>query len=154
MNTYERETIGNIILMRNIIFQNPDDKKSELDHSWKEGRPCIIIYSDEEFDYFLPIKSNITDSKFEYHYIPINEKNILYKSIKMFRKNNINKLFKKETKGYINLETIYKTPISWHDEIGKITFKKYKSIIQRLKEYYKVKELNKLFEEAKKIKGR
>lgn len=154
MNTYERETIGNIILMRNIVFQNPDDKKNELDHSWKEGRPCIIIYSDEEYDYFLPIKSNITDPKYEYHYIPISEKNLLYKNIKLFRKNNINKLSQKETKGYINLETIYKTPISWHDEIGKVKLKTYKTIINRLKEYHKNKNLEVVFKEATIIKGR
>ena len=63
MNTYEKEAIGNIILMRNIVFTNSTNKPQEIDHSWKRGRPCLIIYSDDEYDYFLTIKSSISDTK-------------------------------------------------------------------------------------------
>lgn len=154
MNTYEKEAIGNIVLVRNIVFKNAEDKKQVLDHSWKGGRPCIIIYSDKNYDYFLPIKSNITDSKYQVHYVPLSEDNLLYKNINMHRKDHKNKFSQIETKGYVNLETIYKIPISGHDEIGKIEFKTYKTIISKLLEYYKKEDLNKLFEEAKIIKGR
>lgn len=154
MDTYERDTIGSIILMKNIVFQNANNKKNELDHSWQKGRPCIIIYSDEEYDYFLPITSNISNPKFYYHYVPLSDDNLLYKDMNLSRKYNINKLYQRKTEGYINLETIYRTPISWHDEIGKVNFNQYKFLIQRLREYYKGKNLNELFEEAKIIKGR
>jgi len=154
MNTYERESIGNIILMKNIVFPNHEGNKHEIDHSWKNGRPCIIIYSDENYDYFLPIKSTITDIKYLYHYIPLSENNLLYKELNRFGKYNKKKYSKIETKGYINIETIYKTPISWHDEIGKVKFKTYKTIIDRLKEYHKKKDLNAVFKEATIIKGR
>ena len=57
-------------------------------------------------------------------------------------------------KYYIDFETIYKTPVSWHEGIGKISFEKYKEIIKKIKEYYKIEDLNTLFKEAKAIKGR
>ena len=57
MNTYEREAIGNIILIKNIIFKNTANKKKEVDHAWKFGRPCLVIYSDEQYDYILTITS-------------------------------------------------------------------------------------------------
>lgn len=154
MNTYEKEAIGKIILMRNIVFNNSKASKYEIDHSWRNGRPCLIIYSDDEYDYFLTMKSSISDTKYEKHYVPLDESNLLYKDINRFDKNNLKKLSKIIVKGYINFETIYKTPISWHDEIGKISFKKYKEVIDKIKEYYKTEDLNTLFKEAKTIKGR
>ena len=128
MNTYENEAIGNIILMRNIIFTNSEENKHEIDHSWKKGRPCIIIYSDENYDYFLPIKSHITDSKYKEHYISLSENDLLYKDVNRFGKFNRRKFSNIIVQGYINLETIYKTPICWHDGIGKVTYEKYVEI--------------------------
>ena len=84
----------------------------------------------------------------------LDESNILYKDVNRFGKNNLKKLSKIIVKGYINFETIYKTPISWHDEIGKISFEKYKEVIDKIKAYYKIEDINTLFKESKTIKGR
>ena len=69
MNKYENETIGNIILMKNIVFTNERKNTHEIDHSWRTGRPCLIIYSDNEYDYFLTMKSSITNTKFQKYYV-------------------------------------------------------------------------------------
>ena len=59
MKRYEREAIGDIVIIKNIIFKNKvKEGKKETDHSWEQGRPCIIIYNDDEYDYFLTMKSN------------------------------------------------------------------------------------------------
>jgi hypothetical protein len=42
-------------------------------------------------------------------------------------------LFGKSIKGYVNLENIYKIPISGHDKIGKVTFETYKNIFKAMK---------------------
>ena len=75
MNAYEKGVIGNIIIMKNIVFTNSINVKKthEIDHSWRTGRPCLIIYSDDEYDYFLTIKSHITDTKYQNHYASLNE---------------------------------------------------------------------------------
>ena len=39
----------------------------------------------------------------------------------------------KSIKGYVNLENIYKIPISGHDKIGKVTFETYKNIFKAMK---------------------
>ena len=154
MNAYENGVIGNIILMKNIVFTNNINikKTHEIDHSWRTGRPCLIIYSDDEYDYFLPIKSYITDIKYQNHYASLNESNLLYKDINKLSKYNFKKNSNRVVKGYINFETIYKTPVSWHEGIGKISFEKYKEIIDEIKEYYKLEDLNTVFKEAKTIK--
>lgn len=154
MNTYEKEAIGNIILMKNIIFPNFQGSKHEIDHSWKKGRPCIIIYSDEDYDYFLPLKSCISDPKYKNHYIPLSEDDLLYKDVIRFGKHNNKKYFKINTKGFVNLETIYKTPISWHDEIGKVKYEKYIEIINGIKIYLKNSDLERILNSATIIKGR
>ena len=154
MNAYEKGVIGNIIIMKNIVFTNSINIKKtyEIDHSWRTGRPCLIIYSDDEYDYFLPIKSYITDIKYQNHYASLNESNLLYKDINKLSKYNFKKNSNRVVKGYINFETIYKTPVSWHEGIGKISFEKYKEIIDEIKEYYKLEDLNTVFKEAKTIK--
>ena len=154
MNTYEREAIGNIIIMRNIVFQNNINGRKEIDHAWKSGRPCVIIYSDDKYDYFLTLKSNITHSQQESHYFPLNENNFLYRNISRYGKYNIKDMRKRKTKGEVNLESIYKAPISGHDEIGKITFETYKQIIDKLKDYHKMENLDEIITKAKISKGR
>ena len=154
MNTYEKEVIGNIIVMKNIVFPNSQGSKHEIDHSWEKGRPCIIIYSDENYDYFLPLKSHITDTKYIEHYVPLSEDELLYKDVNRFGQYNSKKYSKITVKGFVNLETIYKTPISWHDEIGKINYEKYIEIINALKKYINDKDLETILNSATIIKGR
>ena len=53
MESYENSIVGNIVLVRNLVFYNNANRKYELDHAYKTGRPCLVIYSDDEYDYFL-----------------------------------------------------------------------------------------------------
>ena len=48
MNSYEREAIGDIVIIKGLVFENTAIGKKEPDHAWKDGRPCMIIYSDSE----------------------------------------------------------------------------------------------------------
>lgn len=148
MAAYTRETIGNIVIIRNIIFKNTHINKDEVDHAWQNGRPCIIIYSDEEYDYFLAIKSSSTEGRNPEQYIPIAEEDLLYKN-----KSTSKQIQLKTIKGNINLENIYKMPIHGHNEIGKVTFSAYRNIINRLIEYYKKEDLGTVFKNAKIIHG-
>lgn len=151
MNTYEREAIGNIIIIRNLIFQNTVKGQKEIDHAWKMGRPCIIIHSDNEYDYILALKTNVTDEKFENHHFLLSKKNLLscrHGNYNTKKKNN------REIHGAVNLQNIYKIPISGHNIVEKITFETYKAIIAKLKEYHKIEDLNTILENAQSARGR
>ena len=154
MNTYEREPIGNIIIIKNLIFPNTVTNKKEIDHAWRNGRPCIIIHSDNDYDYILALKTNITDEKFGYHYFPLRKSNFLHQNISRYSNYNIKKRNNIETHGTINLQNIYKIPISGHDITAKITFETYKAIITKLKEYHQKENLNEIITNAQHIGGR
>ena len=143
MNTYEREAIGNIVIVRNIIFENTISNKQEIDHVWNSGRPCIIIYSDEEYDYFLTMTSNTEIIEaFKEHHFKINKKSL------------ISQTSDKLTKGAIKLETVYKMPICGHRQLSKVKFQTYKEIINKLKEYHQNQDLDEILLNAKNVKGR
>lgn len=150
MNKYEQDTIGKVILIRNIVFFNPDTKSKNLDHVWKKGRPCIIIYSDDEYDYFLPIKSNIKE-KFDHQYFMLSEKDLLNKDIHRYSKSRTN--YNHSLTGSINLETIYKIPISGHDEVSKVSWETFKNIIEKLKEYHQSNNLEEIINRAEIMRG-
>lgn len=154
MNTYEREIIGNIVIVKNIIFKNIVINKNELDHSYKYGRPCIIIYSDEEYDYLLTLTSQNKGN--QSNYLKLEEEDLLPITFHRFYKEDVRKkqLHKMTLKGYINLENIYKMPISGHDEVGKVTFESFKNIISKLKKYHQKDSLEEIIANAKNIRGR
>lgn len=156
MSKYENEQIGKIVIIKNIIFQNNIRNKKEADHAWNVGRPCIIIYSDNEYDYILPLKKKIKDEKYDYHHFLLDDAKFLNQQITRIGKNNYNvkKANERTTEGAINLEKIYKIPISWHVETAKITFETYKELIEKLKEYHKVEDLNAILENAQSVRGR
>lgn len=54
MVVYENDYIGKIVYIKNIVFAKEENK---LDHAYNTGRHCLLIYSDEEYDYFLAISS-------------------------------------------------------------------------------------------------
>ena len=116
-NTYQQELIGSIVLIKNIIFK--DGTKPQFDHAWCLGRPCLIIYSDNEFDYFLTISSNKKKLKSSSKW-SISKRDLLYGNIH----------------GDIGLYTIYKMPIAGHEIVSKLSFKAYKKIIEALKVYH------------------
>jgi len=142
MNTYEREAIGNIIIIKNIIFENNIVNKKEPDHAWKNGRPCIIIYSDNEYDYVLTLKSGNTKKQFSNQYIEIKEEDLIHRKEKEI------------TKGKINLQTIYRIPISGHNKANKVTFEKYKIIINAIKKYHKNENIDEIIKNSNSIRGR
>lgn len=128
MNSYEREVIGDIVIVRGIVFENTTNGKKEPDHAWKDGRPCMIIYSDSELDYLLTLTS--VDREGSKQHFKINDENILYEEDFKYRYNRKERI-EKSIKGYVNLENIYKIPISGHDKIGKVTFETYKIFLKQ-----------------------
>lgn len=130
MNSYEREAIGDIVIIKGLVFENTVIGKKEPDHAWKDGRPCMIIYSDSELDYLLTLTS--VDREGSKQHFKINDENILYEEDFKYRYNRKERI-EKSIKGYVNLENIYKIHISGHDKIGKVTFETYKNIFKAMK---------------------
>lgn len=130
MNSYEREAIEDIVIIKGLVFENTVIGKKEPDHAWKDGRPCMIIYSDSELDYLLTLTS--VDREGSKQHFKINDENILYEEDFKYRYNRKDRI-NKSIKGYVNLENIYKMPISGHDKIGKVTFETYKDVFKAIK---------------------
>ena len=149
MNIYEREAIGDIIVVKDIVFENNADGKKMPDHAWKDGRPCLIIYSDNNFDYLLTITS--VDKGKSTHHFKINNENILYEEDFKYRYNRKDRT-EKSIKGYINLESIYKIPISGHDKLGKVTFEMYKDVLNALKIQHQNKNIKEILDRATAIR--
>lgn len=154
MNTYEREAIGNIVLIKNIIFENSSNKKKEIDHAWKFGRPCLIIYSDEQYDYILTITSTPKKIKYNCEHFALQIKHLIPKQVSRYSNHNFNRSKNKNIEGSITLDTIYKIPISGHEQLGKITFETYKTIINELKKLYQKETLDEIITKAQHIGGR
>ena len=55
---YENEQVGKIVLIKNLIF-SCDNSSFQLEHAWRTGMPCLILYSDELYDYVLPLKHEL-----------------------------------------------------------------------------------------------
>ncbi len=110
--------IGSIILISNVIFKNKIIrnklvKRYEIDHAHK--RPAIIIAEDENYTYFLKIISrNIKKGIIKYAQYPVfnpNEKHYI--------------------KGYISLDSIYKRPVCYRDEIESISDEDLLKLLQK-----------------------
>ena len=154
MNTYEREAIGNIVLIKNIIFENTSSKRKEVDHAWKFGRPCLVIYSDEQYDYILTITSTQKKARYKSEHFTLQTKHFIPNQISRYSNHNINKIKNKNIEGSITLDTIYKIPISGHEQLGKITFETYKTITSKLKTLYQKENLDEIITNAQRIGGR
>lgn len=148
MEKYNLMLEGKIILVKNMNFSNGDK-----DHAWNSGRPCVILYVDDEFEYVLPITHSIHE-KFINKYFYIDNNLILefydkrFKETILKRKNKLNSKNAKVISGYINLRHIYKIPIAYRDEIGKIKYDSYKDIINNLNKYHAVNSLEESLEKA------
>lgn len=149
MSRYEIESIGNIIMVKNLIFKNTITNKKEIDYAWELGRPCIIIYSDNEYDYFLTITTSQASEKFEYRYFKMENNDFMYLIKNKNNKNKINKVSR-----YINLKNIYKMPICGHEVVNKITFLKYREVITKLKKYHDDKKLIDIVKTATDVRKR
>ncbi len=60
-SNYENSYLGSIVIIRNLIFNQNKKNGNQVDHAWRAGRPCVIIYTDNEYDYFLPLSSTIAE---------------------------------------------------------------------------------------------
>ena len=154
MSKYENEPIGTIVIIKNIIFKDSVTKKKEIDHAWKFGRPCLIIYSDDEYDYLLTITSTPKKSKYKNEHFSLKDEHLIPTQISRYTNYNIKKSENKTIEGSITLDTIYKIPISGHEELGKITFETYKLIINNLKTLHHKENLDELITKAQSIGGR
>lgn len=154
MNTYEREAIGTVIILKNLIFENTQSHKNEIDHSWEHGRPCVIIYSDEEYDYLLTLTSKEIGETLQNEYFFVNKWKMIYQKVERLEIGRTKRHKTKEIKGAINLNSVYKIPISGHDEIGKLTFESYKKLIKKFKEHNQIQSIEEIIPNAKSIRGR
>lgn len=154
MSKYENETIGKIVIIKNIIFKDGVTKKKGLDHAWKFGRPCLIVYSDNEYDYFVTITSTPKNEKYKNEHFILENEHFIPTQISRYTNYNFKRSKNKTIAGSVTLDTIYKIPISGHEEIGKITFETYKSIIENLKKLFHTESLDELITKAQSIGGR
>lgn len=135
--TYENGPLGDIVVIKNIIFDNTVTGKKEADHSWSTGRPCLIIESDDEYDYFLTLTSTVRDSRYDNQYFNITIDDILFEYERNAKELNFNKKKKEHTlEGKINLSNIYRCPMSGHSRLYKINFDTYKEIIKAYENYH------------------
>lgn len=149
---YDSSVVGSIVIIKDIVFDF--DNKRGVDHAYKKGRPCLIIHSDDEFDYFLVMTHEIR-KEFASHYYKCNINDYQYRYEYKYRQDTPN--YEKYTKvheGYINLQNIYKRPVSGYgsNEIGKLKLSSYKRIVEKLKRYNK-SELDDLINGANNIRG-
>jgi len=136
-NNYNNLLEGRIIVVNNFSFYN-----GKLDHAWNTGRICLVLYTSDEFEYVLPITHRIS-VLYKDEYFFIDETNIQEYYKNRFRENTITRNKKKGSKnsndirGYIDLKYVYKIPIAYRDEIGKITYKTYLNLKKGLENYHK-----------------
>lgn len=144
---YDKSPMGTVFSVSNMIFDG------KVDHAYRKGRLCILIYSDDEYDYFLSISSNKSKSgkDFEYYKLGDDDFSYLYKydSIR-----NSSKFHDDAPSGYVNLIYIYKRKISGFGsrEIGKLKYESYKKLIDKLKYYHNRSEMNNIVESAKVVR--
>lgn len=127
-SNYENSYLGSIVIIRNLIFNQNKKNENQVDHAWRAGRPCVIIYTDNEYDYFLPLSSTIAEKKYyadiKYKFFELSEDQFLY--------------LKKGTKtSVISLESYFLKSISGYREIGKLTQESYIQLIKKFSDYHK-----------------
>lgn len=128
MNKNYNSPLGEIVIIKNIIFKDNLD----VDHSWNNGRPCLIIYSDEEYDYYLTITSLKPKKEYFYltekEYYNLRNKDFLY----MIEDKKHGRL-----SGLANLKYIYRKKISGYQTIGRLKEESYLNILKKFSEYQK-----------------
>ena len=128
MNEYERSYLGNIVIIENIVFNQSKNKRKQVDHSWYKGRPCVIFFTDEEYDYYAPLSSTKPYKKYynkiKNEYFELSEDDFLF-------------LDKGEKIGVIHISECFRKKISGYPTIGKLTEKCYDELIKRISAYQK-----------------
>ena len=125
MIVYENDYIGKIVYIKNIVFAKGENK---LDHAYNTGRPCLLIYSDEEYDYFLVISSQIKNKNYDFDYYKLNNDDFIWWSWNNSRVKLVS------AHGYVYLRSIYIGKVSGFgmNDSGKIKLKTYKDIINKI----------------------
>lgn len=145
---YENDYIGKIVILQNIVFNTG---KNRLDHAYKGGRPCLLIYSDEEYDYFLTIKSEPRTKSYGFEYYKLNPEDFMYVY-------NYHGAYHKSSfqgiHGYVNLMEIYKRRVSGYGskDYAKLKLSTYKDIINKFKKLHKSENMESITSKASIIK--
>lgn len=136
---YNNSVIGCVVYVKDIIFN--DNNKRKLDHAYNSGRPCLIIYTDDEFDYFLPLThSKKGISKNQCYEISNSDYEYKYKKTDDISRIILRRIYKRKSWGYGD------------NEIGKLKLDSYIKIIDKLKEYYN-NDLEDAYTKSYNIKG-
>lgn len=149
---YVNDQVGKIVVVKNIVFpENGFKQRGYVDHAWHSGRPCIVLYTDDGYDYVLPLKHELRNQIYAYKYFKLNENMFLYQ---LSKGNCINYKISKTKKlshSYINLEYLYKIPICGHLEVGKINFPSYRELVSQYINLHRISDLNSLSDDSKVI---
>lgn len=145
---YENDYIGKIVILQNIVFNTG---KNKLDHAYKGGRPCLLIYNDEEYDYFLTIKSELRTKSYDFEYYKLNSKDFMYiyNYHKTYYKSNFPYI-----QGYVNLMDIHKRRASGYGskDYAKLKLSTYKDIINKFKKLHNSENMEVIMSKASIIK--
>ena len=133
MDNYLNSELGNIIVIRNFVFEN-----HTIDHAHDFGRLCVILYIDGKYEYVVPITSRKVGS--DNKYIEINNdlidfyyKNNFILGDKRKNKYSSSKFKDRQLYGFINLKRIYKISSFYHDEVCKLKYDEYNNLMNRIK---------------------
>ena len=145
---YENYYIGKIVYIKDIVFT--DGSTNKLDHAYKKGRPCLLIYSDDEYDYFLTISSEIKTKSYTFEYYKLCPDDFMY----LYEYTGVDA--KKDASyahGYVNMRNIYKKRVSGFgvNDSGKIKLETYKEIINKLKYLHNNENMNEIVNDARVI---
>ena len=142
---YENDYIGKIVYIKDIVFATG---KIKLDHAYSIGRPCLLIYNDEEYDYFLTISSKIKTKSYAFDYYKLCPDDFMF----LYKYENIKNMKDSDyAHGFINLRNIYKKRVSGYgiNDSGKIKLETYKEIIKKLKYLHNKDNMNEIVNSAK-----
>lgn len=141
---YQNDQVGKIIIVKNIVFEKSGLSKRQVDHAWRSGRPCVVLYTDDDYDYILPLTHELRHSEYSYLFYPLDDSKFIYQLSKDNRINYKISKEKKITNSFINLENIYKIPICGHTEVAKITLAAYKELVRGYIELHQITDVNNL----------
>ena len=139
---YKNDYIGKIVYIKGIVFATG---KTKLDHAYSIGRPCLIIYSDNEYDYFLTMSSKIKTKSYTFDYYKFQPDDFMF----LYKYKNMKDSY--YAHGYVNLRNIYKKRVSGYgmNDSGKIKLETYKEIINKLKYLHNEDNMNEIINSAK-----
>lgn len=117
--------IGSIVNIKNIIFKSTHGKsKLSIDHSYKNGRPCLIFHENSEYIYFFSINSY--KGKDYVGEIPL----VKYAGIK---------------DSVINVRNIYSLPVCFRDEFCKLNDKDLYEVLIKFVNYQENVKKDKIY---------